>query len=148
MSEPSARCTSIESSGVSRTSLPSIGERKLLGDLAQLGETEHLETAGVGEDRARPVHETMQAAELGDHLMPGPQHQVEGVAQNNLGAETLEFFGGHGLDRAIGTHRHEGRCFDAAVPRLHPTAPCRAVGREQFVTQGHGALEVMNMASP
>ena len=55
MSEPSVRCTSIEISGVRNTGSPFDGRAEahaLLGDLAQLGEAEHLEAARVGEDRA------------------------------------------------------------------------------------------------
>jgi hypothetical protein len=55
MSEPSARCTAMDSSGPRNTGLPSTGERKAtpcLADLAQLAEAEDLETAGIREDRA------------------------------------------------------------------------------------------------
>ena len=39
-----------------------------LVELAQLGQTHHLEAAGIGEDGPLPLHELMQAAELGDAL--------------------------------------------------------------------------------
>ena len=55
----------------------------VLRELAQLRQAEHLEAAGVGEDRARPVHEAVQAAVRADHLGPGTQHQVKGVAEHD-----------------------------------------------------------------
>ena len=48
---------------------PSICERNvtpLLVELAQLRQRHHLEAAGIGEDRPRPVHELVQAAERRD----------------------------------------------------------------------------------
>jgi hypothetical protein len=89
MSEASARCTSIESSGVRFTWSPSISERNsaLFRDLAQFRQAEHLEPAGVGEDGTLPVHEPVQPAVRTDHFDAGTQHQVEGVAEDDLCAE-------------------------------------------------------------
>jgi hypothetical protein len=56
----------IESSGVSRSLAPSIGERKRTPSsliLRSCAELTDLEAAGVGEDRPPPVHEAVQAAE-------------------------------------------------------------------------------------
>ena len=58
----------------------------LVLDLAQLRQRHHLEAAGIGEDRPRPVHEPMQAAERRDALGAGPQHQVIGVGEHDVGA--------------------------------------------------------------
>ncbi len=55
-------------------------------DLAQSGERHDLEAAGIGEDRMRPAHEPVQAAERRDALGAGPQHQVIGVAEQDVGA--------------------------------------------------------------
>ena len=118
MSERSASCTSIESSGVSRTSLPSIGERNRTPSsviLRRLSQAEHLEAAGVGEDRPLPVHEAVQPAMRAHDFGARPQHQMEGVAQHDLRAEALELLGRHRLDGAVGAHGHEGRRLDDAV---------------------------------
>ena len=40
----------------------------------------------VGQDRAVPAHEAVQAAEPRDALGAGPQHQVIGVAEHDVGA--------------------------------------------------------------
>ena len=83
-------------SGESSTSRPSMCERKtalLLGDLRPLGEAEELEAAAVGEDRAVPAHEAVQAAERRDDLFARPQGQVIGVGQHHLragGAELVD----------------------------------------------------------
>ena len=45
--------------------------RTILGDLAHGAETENLITAAVGQDRPRPIHESMQPAQLAYQLMPG-----------------------------------------------------------------------------
>jgi hypothetical protein len=58
----------------------------ILGDLAQLLQRHDLEAAGIGEDRSRPVHEPVQAAQPRDPLGAGAQHQVIGVAEDDLGA--------------------------------------------------------------
>ena len=44
----------------------------VLADLAQLAQAEHLETAGIGENRFVPRHEAMQSAVRRDDLQPGP----------------------------------------------------------------------------
>ena len=56
------------------------------GDLAQSAQAEDLEAAGIGKDRAGPGRETVQAAELPDQFMPGPQKQMIRIAQDNLNA--------------------------------------------------------------
>lgn len=124
----------------------------LLTDLAHLGEAEDLETARIGEDGPPPVHEAVQTAELGDQGRARTQHQVEGVAEDDLGAQPLEFLRGHRLDRAIGADGHEGGCLDAAVDGMHTATACCAIRGEQFVPQVHGPASCMarsrNMASP
>jgi len=67
---------------------------RLLVDLAQFRERHDLETAGIGKDRVRPVHEPVQPAERRDPLGARPQHQVIGVAEHDVGAG-----GAHGLGR-------------------------------------------------
>ena len=114
------------------------GERHaLLGDLAAVRQREHLEAAGVGEDRLVPAREAMQAAVFADDLQPGPQVQVEGVAQDDLRTQVLDVFGQDALHRAVGAHRHEGRRLDGAARERQPATAGRAVGGQQI--EGHAA---------
>ncbi len=55
-------------------------------ELSQFGQRHDLEAAGVGQDRAGPVHEAMQPAEARNAFGAGPQHQVVGVAEYDVGA--------------------------------------------------------------
>ena len=97
----------------------------LLLDLAQAGQGEHLEPAGVGEDRAVPPHELVQAAHLAHHLVAGAQVEVVGVGQLHLAADLLQIQGGYRpLDGPLGAHVHEHR-------RLH-----RAVGAGEHAPPG------------
>ena len=56
----------------------------------RVSQREHLEPAGVGQDRAAPAHEAVEAAELGDRLVARAEVQVVGVAEHDLRAERLE----------------------------------------------------------
>ena len=121
----------MESSGVSRTALPSMGERNctpssviLRSDL----EAEDLEAAGVGEDGPAPVHEAVQPAMRAQDFVARPQHEMKGVAEHDLGAEALELLGRHRLDGAVGAHRHEGRRLDGAMREPAAVRGARARG--------------------
>jgi hypothetical protein len=70
-------------------------------------ERKHLEAAGVGEDRVRPGHEPVQAAERGDPLGAGPEVQVVRVAEHDLGPQRLQLVRQHGLDGGLRADRHE-----------------------------------------
>ena len=129
-------------------------------DLAHGAQAEHLEATGIGEDRPLPLHEVVQIAMFLDHLHPRAQPQVEGVAENDLRADPLDVTRQHALDRAIGTHRHEGRGLDHATREGQATTTGLAVGGQQLEGHATGArhtqtsgpraagLRVMNMASP
>ena len=56
---------------------------------------------------------------------------MEGIAQHDLRTELLQFFRVHGLDAAIGTHRHEGGSLDLAMDKGEAAAACRSVGVEE-----------------
>ena len=63
-------------------------------DLALLSaRREDLEAARVGQDRAVPVHEGVQAAHLGDQLVAGPQVEVVGVGQHQARAQFVQLRG-------------------------------------------------------
>ena len=55
--------------------------------IAALGQAEHLVAAAVGEDRPVPADEAVQAAARAISSSPGPQEQVIGVAEDDLGAD-------------------------------------------------------------
>jgi hypothetical protein len=58
----------------------------LLGDLADPRQAHDLEAAAVGQDRFVPAHEAVQPAQPLHPLRARPQHQVIGVAQDDVGA--------------------------------------------------------------
>ena len=80
-----------------------------VGNGAEGRQAEDLKAPGIGEDGAVPVHETVQATQLGDGLHPGPQIEVVHVAQDDPGAHGPQLLRGQGLHRGIGAHRHEDR---------------------------------------
>ncbi len=100
-----------------------------LVDLAQGGERHHLKAAGIGEDRRRPVHEAVKPALCRDALRARPQHEMIGVAEDDLRAGARNRFRQHRLDGGGGADRHEGRGVDRAMRRRQHAAPRRAVAR-------------------
>ena len=98
--------------------------RPLLGDLPQGAQAVDLESAAVGQDGAGPVHEPVQAAELGDQSMSRPQIEMVGVAEDDLRAQVADLLRRQRLDGALGAHRHEGRRRDLAVRRLDLSRAC------------------------
>jgi hypothetical protein len=89
MSDPSSRWISIERSGVSRWRDPSRWLAKVTPSsviLRSVRQAHHLIAAAVGQDRAVPVHEPVQAAQPRHAFRAGAQHQVIGVAQDDVGA--------------------------------------------------------------
>ena len=72
----------------------------------------------VGEDRAVPAHEAVQAAEPRDALGAGAQHQVIGVGEHDVGAGGAHLLGVERLDGRRRADRHErGRADDPARRR-------------------------------
>ncbi|GJE17963.1 hypothetical protein AIGOOFII_2684 [Methylobacterium marchantiae] len=114
----------------------------LLVEFPQGGERHHLEPAGIGEDRVRPVHEMVETAEPLHALRAGAQHQVVGVAEHHVGAEVSDLARIHRLDGGRRPHRHEGRRADRAPRhRDRPGAglPVGGVDAEGEVRRGGGA---------
>ena len=95
----------------------------LLLDLAQAGEREDLESAGIGEDRLIPAHKFVQPARLLDQLLAGADVQVIGVGEDDLRADLVQFARGRPLDGRLRAHRHEDRSLDVAVRGMHNAAP-------------------------
>ena len=135
MSAPSSVWISMARSGDSSTMAPSMmraeGDALFSSILRKLRQRHHLEAAGIGEDRMRPVHEFVQAAERRDALRARPQHQMIGVAEQDFGAGLAHRFGRQALHRRLGADRHEGRRLHRAVRRRDLAAARRAVGCDQ-----------------
>ena len=132
MSEPSRRWISIARSGREKCSAAvdmRLEAHALFGDLAQLRQRHHLEAAGIGQDRPLPVHEFVQAAQPRDALRAGPQHQVIGVAENDVGAGLAHGLRQHRLHRRRRADRHEGGRADVAARRCDHAGARRAVRR-------------------
>ena len=126
---------------VARAVQVALERHAFLALLGQRRQAHHLITAAVGQDRAVPAHEIVQAAEPRHALGARAQHQMIGVAENDVGAGPAHFGGTHRLDRRGGADGHEGGGADFAA--LHPDdARARgAVGRGDLKGEsvGHGA---------
>src|SRR5207244_10876227 len=63
------------------------GDAVVVDRCDRVAEREDLEAAGVGEDRPVPAHEAMQAPELRDQVLAGPDVQAVGVAEQDGGTD-------------------------------------------------------------
>ena len=77
-----------------------------------------------------PAHEFVQAAELGDTLGAGSQHQMIGVAEDDIGAGIAHLLRVKRFYRAHGADRHERRRTNDAARRRDFPAPRRSVRGE------------------
>ncbi len=100
-----------------------------LAHLRQRGKAHHLIAAAIGQDRPVPSHETVQPAQRGHALRAGPQHQMIGVAQNDVGACRADLGRAHRLDGGGGAHRHESWGANIAAPHADRAGASLAVGR-------------------
>jgi hypothetical protein len=91
-------------------------------NLAQRVEREDLESAGVGEQGARPAYEFVQAAHAANGLMAGPQVKVIGIAENDLRAEGLKHILRDGLHGSLRSDRHEDGRFDCPMRQSEAAA--------------------------
>ncbi len=74
----------------------------------------------------------MQIAVLLDDVGTGAQHEMEGVAQNDLGAGGLDLLGGQAFDGAVGAHGHKRGCLHFAAGEGDRATPGGAIGCLQF----------------
>ena len=117
-------------------------------------EREHLVAAGIGQDVAPPVGEAVEPAPAGDDLGAGPQHQVVGVAEDDLDPQALEVGRRQRAHRpAVPTGMKQGV---RKVPRAVLTVPVRAVPRRASTLKSratglvdpHGSGHRRRLASP
>ena len=79
----------------------------------------------------RPPHEGVQAPERRDPLRRWPQHQMIGIAEQNLRAGRADVVVMHALDRRLRADRHESRRVHEAVRRHYLARAGSAVGGSQ-----------------
>jgi hypothetical protein len=89
----------------------------IFGDFAQLRQAHDLEAAGVREDGTVPAHEAVQAAQPGDALRTGAQHEMIGVGEHDIDAAGSQLVGGDGFHRRRRANRHKGRRADHPARR-------------------------------
>ncbi len=99
----------------------------VLSDLAHLRQREHLEATGIRQDRTVPVHELVQTAVFADDFRARPQHEVEGITENDVSAALRDFFRRHAFHRPVSADRHERGCAHLATAQLDRTAACGTV---------------------
>ena len=120
----------------------------LFRDLAQRRQRHHLKAAAVGKNRVWPVHEFVQAAQPRDPFCARAQHQMIGIAQNDVGPGLAYALRQHGLDAARRTNRHESRRANVATRRTDDASARRAVPCRNFQAEAaHGGL-ISRQASP
>src|SRR5580700_1149885 len=109
----------------------------LLADFAELVQAENLEAAGIGQNRPRPRHETMQTAHLAHGFDPGTQVEVISIAEKNLDSELFENILRHAFDGRDGAHGHEYGGFDLAVRSMQAPGTRRAGTALDMELNGH-----------
>ena len=78
------------------------------------------------------MHEVVEITMGTNDLGTGTQHEMEGIAENDLRPHVAQFLRCHGLDRAVGPHRHKGRRLHHATCEAHPPPPRRAIIAHYF----------------
>ena len=110
----------------------------LIGELAEFGEGEDLESTRVGEHGAGPGDELVQAAQPANQLVPRPQIEMVGVAEDDLSAEVFEDILGDGFDGTLCADGHEDGGFDGLVRKVDAGAASAGGGcGEEVKAEGH-----------
>ena len=90
-----------------------------------------------------------RAAEAGDAVCAGADHQMIGVAEHDLGPARPHGIDREPLDRRLRSHRHEGGCVHGPVCGLQPAEPGTAVRRLHGEAEAHDASpRASRQASP
>ena len=100
-----------------------------------------MKSATIGQNRALPVHETVQAPQFRDDLGTGAKCQVIGIGQNLLDTHFPQLVRRQAFDGRQRPNRHEGRRLSNAMRRHPPTrsGSSLAVGTVEIeLKRGHG----------
>ncbi|MNN72297.1 hypothetical protein D3C81_1883210 [compost metagenome] len=89
----------------------------------------------------------MQPAEALHPLRPGTQHQVIGVAQQDVRAGLLDLIHRHRLDRGGGADGHEGGGADVAARGLQNAGAGAAFGGGNFKREGQQVAPLIPAAA-
>ena len=115
----------------------------LFGDLAAVGQAEHLVAAAVGQNRSLPIHEFVQPARRLQHVGAGAEVQMVSIAQDDLRADVVAQIPlRHRFDRSCRSNRHENRRLDDPVVRCDAAGTClglRVFAVDLKVERCHGA---------
>ncbi len=131
---PGSHWISTARSGVSTCVLPSrceLNSDAALIYLPPVRQAEYLIAAAIGEDRFVPADELVEAASTGDQLITRPQHQVIGVAEDDLRADLLKVLCCQRFNNTLRADRHERRRLDHAVRRREDPSPRTAICMSQ-----------------
>src|SRR5690554_4441090 len=114
----------------------------ILAHLGKVRQTHYLITAAVGQDWPVPIHELVQSAQLRHPLSTGTEHQVIGVAKDNIGTRCAHILRLHSLYGRCCSNRHESRSADFTALHSDFSRPCLAVSRSdrERKTVGHENL--------
>ena len=74
------------------------------------------------------MHESMQTTQPRHPLGPGPQHQMIGIAEDDVGAQIPHLVHIHRLDGTGSADRHESGRSDISARRLDHAATCGSIG--------------------
>src|SRR6187402_2219627 len=99
--------------------------------LPPVGQAEDLVAAAVGENRLVPADELMKAAPAGNQLVTRPQHQVIGVAQDDLRPDVLKMLCCQRFNNTLRADGHECRRLDHAVRGREDPSPSTTICMSQ-----------------
>ena len=109
-------------------------------------------TAAVGQDRPVPSRKLMQAPQPRHTLRAGAEHQVIGVAKDDVRAGCAHFGRAHRLNGCGGANGHERRRADFAAQHLDAARAGLAIGggNRKLESRGHlvGFRGVMRLRKP
>ena len=122
----------------------------LVVDRPPIAQAEHLVAARVRQDRARPAHEPVQAAERRDPLGARAQRQVIRVAQDDARAQALDVARRQRLDGRLRPDRHEHGRLHHAMRGLEQAGARAARARDHLKCprRAHAGVPRISIASP
>ena len=76
-------------------------------DPIDIAETEHLKTTRICKDGFLPSHKAMQPSKFFDDLWTRSEHEVKGIAQQNLNTQIFQLLWSNSFHRPICATRHK-----------------------------------------